>query len=67
MKTIYVTVQGGLVQDVVHVPAGIEVVVIDYDVNCEEADLLDVCPLSGEPCCLDTYTAEQKGVREDAA
>ena len=54
-------------QDVVHVPAGIEVVVIDYDVDCEEADRLDVSPLSGEPCCLATYAGEEKGVREDAA
>jgi hypothetical protein len=35
MKTIYVTVEGGLVQDVTGVPDGIDVVVIDYDVECE--------------------------------
>jgi len=33
MKTIYVTVERGLVHDVTSIPVGIEVVVIDYDVD----------------------------------
>ena len=59
MKTIYVTVEGGLVQDVTGVPDGIEVVVIDYDVECEEADRLDVSPLDGEPCEITSFRKEE--------
>jgi hypothetical protein len=59
MKTIYVTVEGGLVQDVTGVPDGIEVVVIDYDVECEGTDRLDVSPLDGEPCEITTFGKEE--------
>ena len=54
MNIIYITVQGGEVQDVMNIPAGTEVVVIDYDV--ESMDRADVSPLDGEACCLTTYT-----------
>jgi hypothetical protein len=59
MKTIYVTVEGGLVRDVTGVPDGIEVVVIDYDVELKEADRLDVSPLDGEPCEITTFQKEE--------
>ena len=59
MKTIYVTVEGGLVHDVIDVPEGIEVVVIDYDVECEDADRLHVSPLDGEPCAITTFRKEE--------
>jgi len=59
MKTIYVTVERGLVQDVTSIPAGIEVVVIDYDVDLKEADRLDVSPLDGEPCEITTFGKEE--------
>jgi hypothetical protein len=59
MKTIYVTVEGGLVQHVTGVPDGIEVVVIDYDVDCEDADRLDVSPLDDEPCAISTFRKEE--------
>jgi len=59
MKTIYVTVERGLVQDVTSIPAGIEVAVIDYDVDLKEADRLDVSPLDGEPCEITTYQKEE--------
>ena len=61
MKTIYVTVERGLVQEVTGIPAGIEVVVIDYDVDLKEADHLDVSPLDGEPCEITTYQKEECG------
>jgi hypothetical protein len=58
MNTIYVTVEGGLVQHVAGVPDGIEVVVIDYDVEVKGADRLDVSPLDGEPCEMTTFRKE---------
>src|SRR5439155_15736513 len=59
MKTIYVTVERGLVQDVTSIPAGIEAVGIDYDVDLKEADRLDVSPLDGEPCEITTNQKEE--------
>ena len=67
MKTIYVTMDGGLVQNVTNIPAGIEVVVIEYDVEPKDADRMDVTPLNGELCCLTSYTAEEGGPNENAA
>ena len=66
MKTIYVTVDGGLVQNVTNIPPGIEVVVIDYDVEGADEECLEVSPLDGELCCLSLYTAEE-GVHENPA
>ena len=50
---------GGLVQDVTGVPDGIEVVVIDYDVELKDADRLDVSPLDDEPCVISTFRKEE--------
>ena len=47
-------------QDVTSIPAGIEVVVIDYDVDIKEADRLDVSPLDGEPCEIITFQKEER-------
>ena len=66
MQTIYVTMDGGLVQNVTNIPAGIEVLVIDYDVEPKDADRLDVSPLDGELCCISSYIAEE-GVHENPA
>ena len=52
---IYVTVQGGLVQDVRNVPPGIEVRVIDYDIEGAEAQCVEPSPLDGEACVIATY------------
>ena len=48
-----------MVQQVTSIPDGIEVVVIDYDVECEGADRLDVSPLDGEPCIINTFRKEE--------
>ena len=66
MNTIYVTVESGLVQSVTNIPPGIEVVVVDYDVEGEDADRLDVSPLDGELCCISSYIAGE-GVHENPA
>ena len=46
-------------QNVTSIPAGIEVVVIDYDVDLKEADRLDVSPLDGEPCEITSFQKEE--------
>ena len=53
-----------MVQNVTGIPEEIEVVVIDYDVECEGADRLDVSPLDSEPCVISTFRKEEC---EDAA
>ena len=52
---IQIVVQGGLVQDVRNVPPGIEVQVIDYDIEGAEAQCVEASPLDGEACCIATY------------
>jgi hypothetical protein len=51
--TIFVVVDGGLVQEIRDIPPCIEVQVIDYDT--EGADHLTVSPLDGEACILTQY------------
>jgi len=55
-NTIYVVVLGGVVQTVTSIPSGVEVVVLDYDVEDASAERLAISPLDGEPCALARYT-----------
>lgn len=52
---IYITVQGGVVQQVQNVPEGVEVHVIDYDIEQSDSPKLDVSPLDGEACSISTF------------
>ena len=52
---IYVILDGGLVREVLDVPAGIEVHVIDYDTQGADPQDLDQSPFNGTPCCRATY------------
>ncbi|MEI7733199.1 MAG: hypothetical protein WCO56_26750 [Verrucomicrobiota bacterium] len=53
---IYVTMDGGLVQEILNLPPGFEVQVIDYDIEGEsDEDRIQVSPINGEACCLTTY------------
>jgi len=54
---ILVIVQGGLVQDVVNIPSGLTVQVIDYDTEGEEDERLEISPVDGHVCCLSTFPA----------
>lgn len=54
---ILVIMQGGLVQDVVNIPPGLTVQVIDYDTEGEEDERLEISPLDGHLCCLSTFPA----------
>ena len=49
--------QGGLVQDVVNIPPGLTVQVIDYDTEGEDDERLEISPLDGHVCCLSTFPA----------
>jgi hypothetical protein len=54
-RRVYVSVEGGLVQDVTGVPAGVQVVVLDYDIEGAAVDELGTSPLDSRPCCLSVY------------
>ena len=53
--TIFIVMDGGLVQEVRDIPPDVEVQVIDYDT--EGADHLNVSPLDGEACVLTEYSS----------
>ena len=55
MNTIYIIVEGGVVHGVTQIPPGIEIVIIDHDIEGLDADRITVSPLNGEACCLATY------------
>jgi hypothetical protein len=52
--TVFVVLEGGLVQEVRGIPPGVEVHVVDYDI--EGADELQVSPLDGEACVITEYS-----------
>ena len=41
MKTINITVEGGVIQDITDIPDDVQVVVRDYDVDGNEENLLE--------------------------
>ncbi|MCX6908355.1 MAG: hypothetical protein NTY01_09975 [Verrucomicrobia bacterium] len=52
---IYVSVEGGVVQNVENIPAGVSVVVLDYDVDAQDSDRIKPSPLNGELCWMAKY------------
>lgn len=52
---IQVVVQGGAVQEVTDVPPGIDVHVVDYDVEQLEPERLQISPLDGEACVITKF------------
>lgn len=52
--TIFVVLERGLVREVKNIPPGIEIHVLDYDI--EGADQLQVSPLDGEACVITEFT-----------
>lgn len=52
---IYVVVEGGVVREVVGLPAKARVVVLDYDIEARELDQIQVSPLDGEACVITTF------------
>jgi hypothetical protein len=49
---IFVLVEGGVVREIVNLPANIDVTVIDYDTEGIASHELDISPVDGELCCL---------------
>ena len=55
-----IEIADGVVKDVVNVPAGIQVVVVDYDTEGVEREELQISPLNGECCCITEFSKERR-------
>jgi hypothetical protein len=56
--TIHAVVVGGLVQEIKHIPPGIEVKVVDYDIEAVDDLDLQISPLDGAACSIRTFNAQ---------
>ena len=61
--TIYVEVAGGLVQGVKNIPSGIELQVIDYDIEAVDDFDLQISPLDGAACSIRNYQAKPGSIQ----
>ena len=48
MKQIIITVEGGVIQDIQHIPRGTQVKVLDFDTDGAEEDDLTIVNAKGE-------------------
>lgn len=56
--TIHVVVAGGLVQEIRDIPQGIEVKVVDYDIEAVDDFDLQISPLDGAACSICAFNAQ---------
>lgn len=49
-QPLYIKVQDGVVREVCDIPAGLEVVVLDYDTENADPEAVALSPLDGKPC-----------------
>jgi hypothetical protein len=52
---IYVIVEHGRVWEIKNIPDGLQIQVIDKDVEGEEENTLQVSPLDGDACTIQTF------------
>jgi hypothetical protein len=57
-RTILVVVTGGVVQEVRDIPPGIEVKVVDYDIEAVDDFDLQISPLDGAACSIRAFNAQ---------
>jgi len=58
---IYVVHEGGVIHNVIGVPPGVEIVLVNQDVEGADPEEVSASPLDGEPCCIQYFgeTAEE--------
>jgi len=54
-KEIFIVVEGGVVHEVVNLPPGIHVAVVDYDTEGVEKERLEPSPVDGELCVINRW------------
>ena len=52
---IFVIMDGGLVHEIVNLPANIIVTVLDYDIEGVEKERLEISPVDGELCTINKW------------
>ena len=52
---IFVIMEGGVVHEIVNLPANINVTVIDYDTEGVEKERLEISPVDGEVCTINRW------------
>ena len=52
---IFVVMEGGVVHEIVNLPANINVTVIDYDTEGVEKERLEISPVDGELCVINKW------------
>ena len=54
-REILVILDGGLVQEIINLPANINVTVLDYDTEGVENERLEISPVDGELCVINKW------------
>lgn len=57
MQQITITVEGGVIQQIENIPAGVEVVVLDFDTDGAETNLLILS--NGQKCVKSTWSSNE--------
>ena len=52
---IFVVMEGGVVHEIVNLPANINVTVSDYDTEGVEKERLEISPVDGEVCVINRW------------
>ena len=52
---IFVVMEGGVVHEIVNLPANINVTIIDYDTEDVEKERLEISPVDGELCTINKW------------
>lgn len=60
---IHVVVAGGLVQEIKDIPPGIEVKVVDYDIETVDDFDLQISPLDGAACTIRAFNAQAESIQ----
>jgi hypothetical protein len=59
MKTpIYIVIEGGLVRRVENIPNGMQVQVIDKDIEGSDLGKVRISPIDGDACLIETFQGE---------
>lgn len=52
---VVILVEGGVVHEVVNLPANTNLTIIDYDVDGVEQERIQASPVDGEPCVINKW------------
>src|ERR1017187_5153294 len=62
---IQIVVEGGGVHEVLHLPPGVNLTIIDFDVEGVEAERIEPSPIGGQPSVISHYTSDATAASND--